>query len=194
MSPPSFPFISTPPELLKNMWHAYCSTEGWGMPNKMRSKTAILSAAIAVTLLLITIPAQADSTAVVDLTPQFQGSGLNVEGLRAVEVGGIVVLRGRTADAAVAKNAGVFAQNLGYPRVANLIQVVAPPDDAAITRRAERQLAMRRSLDGCSLQVDSKAGVLTVAGKVSHELQKDIAIDVLRGIDGVRSVKADFRQ
>jgi len=154
----------------------------------------MLSAAIVAALLLITIPAEADSTAVVDLTSQFQGSGLNVDGLRAVEVGGIVVLRGRTTDAAMAKSAGVFAQNLGYSRVANLIQVVPPADDAAITRVAERQLAMRRSLDGCSFHIDSTAGVLTVGGKVSHELQKDIAMGVLLKIDGVRAVKADFRQ
>jgi osmotically-inducible protein OsmY len=152
------------------------------------------SAAIVAALLLITTSAGADSASVVDLTSQFQGSGLNVDGLRAVEVGGIVVLRGRTTDAATAQRAGLLAQNLGYTRVANLIQVVSPPDDARIERVAERQLAMWRALDGCSFRVDSNGGVLTVGGKVSQELQKDIAVDVLRNIDGVRAVKADFRQ
>ena len=165
-----------------------------GDPNKMRAQTSILGAATVAALLLITIPAGADSASVVDLTSQFQGSGLDVDDLRAVEVGGIVVLRGRTTDAAAAQGAGLMAQNLGYTRVANLIQVANPPDDARIQRVAERQLAMRRALDGCTFHVDSNGGVLTVAGKVSHELQKDIAIDALRNIDGVRAVKADFRQ
>ena len=166
----------------------------WETPNKMGAKTSTLSAAIVAALLVITIPAGADSTAVVDLTPQFQGSGISVDGLRAVEVGGIVVLRGRTPDAAMAQRAGAFVQDLGYARVANLIQVVTPPDDAKIERTAERQLAIRRALDGCSFHVDSNGGVLTVGGKVIHELQKDIAMDVLLKIDGVREVRADFRQ
>ena len=51
---------------------------------------------------------------------------------------------------------------------------------------------MQRALDGCSLRVDSQKGVLTVVGKVASPLQKDVAIGVLRNIDGVRSVKANF--
>jgi osmotically-inducible protein OsmY len=193
MSPPSFSFSLAPPEFQgKPGWHAYCSIAEWETPNQMRAKTLILGAATFAALLLVAIPAGADSASTVDLTSQFQGSGLDVDGLRAVEVGGIVVLRGRTTDAAVAQRAGVLAQSLGYARVANLIQVVPPPDDAAIERVAERQLAMRRSLDGCSFHLDSHGGVLTVAGKVTHELQKDIAVNVLRNIDGVRSVKASF--
>jgi osmotically-inducible protein OsmY len=102
------------------------------------------------------------------------------------------VLRGRTTDPSLAERAGVLALSLGYARVANLIRVVAPPDDAAIQRVAERQLAMHRALDGCKFRVDSTAGVVTVGGKVNQELQKDVAIGLLRQIDGVRSVRSDL--
>jgi osmotically-inducible protein OsmY len=157
----------------------------------MKRRITLLGAATLAALSLIPIPTHADSNAVVDLTSQLQ-SAVNIDGLSAIEVGGIVVLRGRTTDAALAERAGVAAQNLGYGRVANLIRVVAPPDDAAIERTAERQLAMHRSLDGCKFHVGSSAGVVTVGGKVNQQLQKDVAINVLQRIDGVKSVRSDL--
>lgn len=160
----------------------------------MKSKPFVVSSAIVAALLLVSIPTHADSSATVDLTPQLQKAGVEVDGLSAVEVGGIVVLRGRTVDPAAAERASLATQNLGYPRVANLIRVVTAPNDAVIERTAERRLAMQRSLDGCSLRVDSNAGVLTVAGKVQSELQKDLAVNVLRSINGVRTVKFDLQQ
>jgi osmotically-inducible protein OsmY len=172
-------------------WHGRCFYGGRRQKTKMRTKTSIAGAAITAALLLTTIPSHADSTAVVDLTSQLQSAG-NIDGLTAIEVGGIVVLRGRTAEPAAAQRAGTLAQSLGYSRIANLIQVVAPPDDAAIERMAERRLAAHRALDGCSLRVDSQQGVVTVMGTVQHELQKDVAISLLRNIDGVRGVKANF--
>jgi osmotically-inducible protein OsmY len=157
----------------------------------MKSRTTYLGAATLAALCFIAIPMHADTSAVVDLTSQLQND-VKIDGLSAIEVGGIVVLRGTTADASLAQHAGVVAQNLGYARVANLIRVVTPPDDAAIQRTAERKLSNHRSLDGCKFRVDSNAGNITLAGKVDHELQKDVAINVLRQIDGVRSVHSDL--
>jgi osmotically-inducible protein OsmY len=123
-----------------------------------------------------------------------QQAGLNVQGLRALEVGGIVVLRGKAVDRATAERAGLLAQGLGYARVANLIQVIEPPDDAAIERTAERKLAQQRSLDGCTFHVDSQGGVLRVAGRVQHELQKDVAVSALRNIEGVRTLQTNLQK
>ncbi len=158
----------------------------------MKTKTGILGAAAVAVLLTLSTPAQADSTATVDLTPQLQSARLDIDGLRAIEIGGIVVLRGRAVDAATAQRAGVLAAQLGYTRVANLIQVVEPPDDAVIQRVVERRLALQRSLDGCHLRVDSNRGIVTIAGKVQSTMQKDVAVDTVRNIDGVRGVRADF--
>ena len=129
-----------------------------------------------------------------DLTPQFRSAGLAISGLQAFEIGGIVVLRGRTTDAAVAVEAGRLAQTFGYSRVANLVQVIEPPDDAVIQRQAERELAMQRSLDGCKFSVASDQGVLRVAGLVQNDLQKDMAIQLLRNIDGVKAVQSDLQK
>jgi len=153
----------------------------------------MLGAAVVSALLVLSTPLMADSTATVDLTPQLQSAGLDIDNLRAVEVGGIVILRGKAVDAAAAQRAGTIAEQLGYTRVANLIQVAEIPDDARIQRIAERKLALQRSLDDCNLHVASTRGVATIVGKVHSELQKDVALDIVRNIDGVRSVRTDFR-
>jgi len=153
----------------------------------MRANNLKISAALA--FILTAIPAMALQPASQDLTPQFVTAGVTVQDLRAVEVGGIVVLRGRTTDPAAAQQAATVAATLGYARVANLIQVVEVADDARIERAAERRLAGFRGLDGTQIAVDSTNGVLRLTGKVSSELQKDMAASVVRNIDGVRSVQ-----
>ena len=124
-----------------------------------------------------------------DLTPAFRTAGVTLPDLRVTEVGGIVVIRGEAISSEAAAQATTVAQTLGYGRVANLIKVVAAPDDADIERRAERELARHRSLDGCQIAVDSDGGVLLVSGTVQYELQKDAALEILRNLNGVRSVK-----
>jgi osmotically-inducible protein OsmY len=159
----------------------------------MKMTTSLLSAVAVSALLLIPTSTKADATASVDITPQLQHAGLDIDNLRGIEVGGIVILRGQALDATNAALAGAYATQLGYTRVANLIQVTTPPDDAAIERTAERKLGLQRALDGCNLHVDSNHGIVTVAGKVNSELQKDVALDIVRNIDGVRQVRAGFR-
>ena len=164
-----------------------------GMKRLTNSLGGVLAAAVLVTFLPVAYAA-GPVPKTVDLTQQFVAAGIhNVDGLRALEVGGIVILRGETYDAANAEAAGNEAQTLGYTRVANLIRVIDPPDDERITRTAERQLATR-ALDGCKFHLDSEHGVLTVSGTVRYELQKDVALSILRDIDGVRELRASFDQ
>lgn len=126
-----------------------------------------------------------------DLTPQFVAAGINLDGLQVFEIGGIVLIRGRSFSKADAENAARFAQSLGHKRVANLIQVVEPPDDVAIVRTAERELTIYRPLEGCRFKVDSNLGVVRVAGTVQHDMQKDLALQIVRNIEGVRQVRAE---
>ena len=156
------------------------------------TKSTFMGAAVLAALVAFPAVSKANDTATVDITPQLQRSGLDIDHLRGIEVGGIVILRGRSVDAATAARAGEYVQQLGYARIANLIEVVAPPDDANIRRTAERELAMQRSLDGCNIRVESQRGIVTIAGKVNSPLQRDVAMDIVRNIDGVRGVKSDF--
>jgi len=156
--------------------------------------TMIRSAVLGVLLCTAASAFAYDAPAAKDLTKSFVDAGVKIDRLLVVEVGGIVVIRGRADDKGQAEEAGLAARRLGYERVANLIRVFEPPDDAAIERRAERALSIHRSLDGCHFIVDSQKGVLHVNGSVQHELQKDVAVQLLRNIDGVREVKLDLQR
>ena len=158
----------------------------------MMSTTA-RSVAIAVILIALTPAALAAAPQETDLTNQFRAAGVTVDRLQVYEVSGIVILRGRVDTKEQAAVLSAYATSLGYTRVANLIQI-APNNDAAITRAAERELTIHRSLDGCRFRVSADQGVLKVAGSVRHELQKDVAMQLLRSIDGVKSVEVSLNR
>jgi osmotically-inducible protein OsmY len=129
-----------------------------------------------------------------DVTAKFITAGVEVSDLRAVEVGGILVLRGNAASAAEAEKADQVARDLGYARVANLVRVSEPADDASIQRMAERELSRHRGLDGSSIRVKSVRGIVNLAGRVAQELQKDMAVTLVRNIDGVRGVTSNLQR
>jgi osmotically-inducible protein OsmY len=161
------------------------------MNNMMRTITK--AAAIAAVLIALTPAATAATPQATDLTQQFRDAGAAVDRLQVYEIAGIVIIRGRVADKAEAARINELAGSLGYARIANLVQTVEH-DDNAIARRAEVELSVHRSLDGCRFTVTANKGVVRVAGQVTHELQKDVAAAVLRRIDGVRSVEMSLNK
>ena len=126
-----------------------------------------------------------------DLTKLFHDGGVAVDRLQVVEIGGIVVIRGRTNDIGRAAEATRFAQSLGYTRVANLVQLAVPVDDAALQRKVERELVLHRALDGASLQIASRDGVVHLSGRITNESQRDMYVNLIRNVDGVKSVNTD---
>jgi osmotically-inducible protein OsmY len=158
----------------------------------MMSTTA-RTVAIAVFLIALTPAALAATPATIDITDQFRTAGATVDRLQVYEVSGIVVIRGRVSDKQQAELLSRHAASLGYGRVANLVQTIEH-HDAEMARAAERELTMHRSLDGCRFTVSADKGVLRVAGQVQHELQKDVASQVLRSIDGVKTVEMNLNR
>ena len=150
-------------------------------------KAQTIKAAVLAVVLVMTQAALAATPATTDLTNSFRGAGAAVNQLQVYEISGIVIIRGRTSDKAQAEVLSQYARSLGYQRIANLVATTTH-DDAAITRRAERELTVHRALDGCRFRVSSEQGVIHLAGQVRHELQKDVAMQVLRSIDGVQSI------
>jgi len=132
--------------------------------------------------------ALADNPQVTDLTEKFSAAGAAVNALQVYEIAGIVIIRGRSIDQAQAEILSAYARSLGYQRIANLVQTVQH-DDASIARRTEVALSSHRALDGCRFQIRSELGVVHVGGTVQHELQKDVALQVVRGIRGVQRVE-----
>lgn len=121
-----------------------------------------------------------------------QDANVRIDGLTAMNVGGIVVLKG-TADAASAQQAVAAVRQLGFARVANLIVTRAAMDDEGMRREAERQLASTRALDGCTLRVSCSKGVLRVEGTAYSDLQADVARNVLRRL-GAQEVQVALRK
>ncbi|HEY2325478.1 MAG TPA: BON domain-containing protein [Thermoanaerobaculia bacterium] len=155
-------------------------------------RTQLIAAIFAVVLIAPAAWAvQPDSK---DVTSLFANSGVVVDGLRAIDVGGILVLRGRTLDPAQAEAAATYAKSLGYARVANLVRVDQATDDAKIERSIERQLALTRGLDGCNIKINSQDGAVRMTGTVQQELQKDFALELVRNVDGVKSVQSDLQR
>jgi osmotically-inducible protein OsmY len=150
--------------------------------------TALLAATILLAAQPVAFAANAEAN---NLTEQFRGAGAAVDNLQVYELSGIVVIRGRTADKAQAEDVARIARTLGYTRVANLVQIAVDNDDR-ITRAAEVELTVHRALDGCQFRVNSSKGIVRLVGRVRHELQKDVALQVLRQIDGVRSIEANL--
>ena len=169
------------------MWHARCYMSGQEITNNMAR--TIKAVALAMMLIALTPAAAAATPDAVDLTSSFLSAGApSIDRLQVYEIAGIVIIRGRAAQQSQAEELGRVAQNLGYGRVANLVQIIEHRD-VEIARRAEVELTVNRSLDGCKFRVTSEQGIVRVAGEVKHELQKDVAAQVLRNIDGVRAVE-----
>jgi osmotically-inducible protein OsmY len=152
-------------------------------------RTALLvSLAIALSPLAA---ARAQSEAV-DLTAVFRSAGVDIADLRVYQISDIVLIRG-TAARGQAENASTVAKNLGYQRVANLIYVAEAKNDTDIVRFAERSLVGLRALDGCKFYIDSLDGIVRIGGSVYRELQKDVAVELLRKIDGVKEVHSTLK-
>lgn len=156
-------------------------------------RTITKAVAIAAMLIVMSPVATAAAPQTNDLTPTFLQAGAAVDRLQVSEIAGIVIIRGRVADKAQAEALNHYATSLGYTRVANLVQIVKHEDEA-IARAAERELTVHRALDGCRFSVSSDKGVIKLAGRVRHELQKDVAIQLLRTIDGVQSVESTLNR
>jgi osmotically-inducible protein OsmY len=151
-------------------------------------RTITKAVAIAALVVALSPAALAAAPEATDLTPNFLTAGASIDRLQVTEIAGIVIIRGRAADKAQAEEIGRVVASAGHGRVANLVQIVENRD-AQLARTAEVELSVNRSLDGCKFRVTSEQGVIRVAGEVKHELQKDVAMQVLRNIDGARSVE-----
>jgi osmotically-inducible protein OsmY len=159
-----------------------------------RTPTSTLRAALLAVFVASLLPVAASAQSEpIDLTAVFRSSGVDIPNLQVSEINGIVLIRGTSADRAKVENAGTVAKNLGYQRVANLIGLVGTTKDVDIVRFAESNLVRQRSLEGCRFYLDSLNGVVRIGGSVYQELQKDVAIDVLRKIDGVKEVHSTLK-
>jgi osmotically-inducible protein OsmY len=118
---------------------------------------------------------------------------LPVDRLSVREVEGIVIIRGSARNQTAIERITRLAKEVGFTRVANLVQVTPVADDEAIELRAERHLAQVAGLEGCRFAIDSNDGIVTLSGIVQQELQRDLARMELRRVEGVKEVRSSLR-
>ena len=128
----------------------------------------------------------------VDLTAAFVAGGVTIDRLLVYQIGGIVLIRGRTGDPLMAAEAERFAARAGYRRVANLIEIVPALADAELVRGARRELELARQLGGCRFQIESAGGIVRLRGQVTREVQKELAVYLIAKIDGVKEVHSEL--
>lgn len=64
--------------------------------------------------------------------------------------------------------------------------------DGWITSKVKSALIYNRNVDGTDINVDTKNGVVSLRGQVDSEFEKDRAVEIARGVKGVKNVKAEF--
>jgi osmotically-inducible protein OsmY len=122
---------------------------------------------------------------------------------------GVVTLKGRAQSPEAKEVAGNLASNTdGVVSVNNLIsisaadsiasrvdpQVNSPVEDMSdvwITSKVKSSLIYSRNLDGLSIKVDTKSGLVSLNGVVANYAEKELAIEIARNIRGVKGVNAD---
>ncbi len=62
-------------------------------------------------------------------------------------------------------------------------------DDAGITAKVKAALIAEKDVSGMNINVDTKQGKVTLTGKVPDPSQAERAIQVARGVEGVKAVE-----
>jgi len=123
---------------------------------------------------------------------------------------GVVTLKGKAPTADAKLLAGSLASNTeGVYQVNNLISLGAADtsttraetaaksteealSDAWITSKVKASLLYSRSLDGLSINVETRTGMVSLSGDVGSSEEKTVAMELARNIRGVRGVDADL--
>ena len=66
------------------------------------------------------------------------------------------------------------------------------PEDATITTNVKAKLLADPSVSGTAINVDTKEGVVTLTGTVDNDAAKAKAESIAKGVEGVKSVKANL--
>jgi hyperosmotically inducible periplasmic protein len=66
-------------------------------------------------------------------------------------------------------------------------------DDATITARVKTALLNSRDLSALKIDVSTNGGVVTISGAVKSKDEETRAVEIARGINGVKDVKSALR-
>jgi hyperosmotically inducible protein len=89
--------------------------------------------------------------------------------------------------------AAILAVVLVFPLIGCGKSVGETVDDATITARVKTALLNDPQIGGLKIDVDTTLGVVTMSGIVKSPAEEQRAIQVARGIPGVRDVKSTLQ-
>jgi hyperosmotically inducible protein len=126
---------------------------------------------------------------------RFWGKQISVETER-----GVVTLRGKVDSEETKKVAAEIVRRIeGVKQVRNELEVVPPERraevdarDQAIARALEEQLKQDPQLQNAVIDARVDAGVVTLRGQVPGPAASSRAVELARGVPGVRSVKNEL--
>ena len=101
---------------------------------------------------------------------------------RALNKAGEVARDGTQEALQAARKAGEVAKE-GAAEAGRMLS------DGGLTARVKTALLADESVKAANIDVDSKAGVVTLSGRVSSQAEVDRAVEIARGIDGVTQVE-----
>lgn len=123
---------------------------------------------------------------------------------------GVVTLKGKALTADAKLLAGSLASNTeGVYQVNNLISLGAADtdttraetaakatedalSDAWVTSKVKASLLYSRSLDGLTINVETRTGMVRLSGEVGSTEERSVALELARNVRGVRGVDADM--
>ena len=77
---------------------------------------------------------------------------------------------------------------IGILAIVGMLACKKGPDDATITANVKSKLAADASLATAAINVDTKAGAVTLGGTVNADADKGKAETIAKGVEGVKSV------
>ena len=109
--------------------------------------------------------------------------------IKAETTDGVVTLNGTVTDDAHKALAGNIAAGLaGVTKVDNQLVIVPEGDDTWVANKVRLTLGMHRNLNASRTVVVVKDGIVTLTGKASSQVQKDLTTEYVADVTGVKSV------
>lgn len=96
------------------------------------------------------------------------------------------------ADGSVTNNAKSAADEAGAKADSSMNKVGTYLDDSAVTTKVKSELLAAKDIKSTDISVETTHGVVLLTGEIDSKEQSERVTTIVRGIEGVKSVKNDL--
>ncbi|WP_353613360.1 molecular chaperone OsmY [Mangrovibacter phragmitis] len=108
--------------------------------------------------------------------------------LLAIALGSVLASGTAFAESTITSDAQTMADSAGQKIDNSVTKVGNFMDDSAITAKVKTALMNNDSVKSTDISVDTNKGIVTLSGFVTSQKLAETAVNVARGVDGVKSV------